>query len=72
MLRGLVMLLRKGLWELYSSPSISGLGKAVVPFRKREAFPLARRTARPWYRCLIFSNSSCPVCLATSGCPLTH
>ena len=55
---------RKGFLLDYSSPSISGVGKAGVLFRKREALPLARRTARPWYRCLIFSLSSCPVCLA--------
>ena len=48
-LRGLAVLLRKGLWGLYSSPSISGLGKAGVLFRKREAFPLARRTVGKFY-----------------------
>ena len=48
----------------YSSPSISGVGKAEVLLRKREALLLARRTARPWYRCLILSDYSCPVCLA--------
>ena len=52
------------LMMVYSSPSISGAGKAGVLLRKREAFPLARRTARPWYKCLILSDSSCPVCLA--------
>ena len=52
------------LMMVYSSPSIAGAGKAGVLLRKREAFPLARRTARPWYKCLILSDSSCPVCLA--------
>ena len=47
------MMLREGLMMVYSSPSISGAGKAGVLFRKREAFPLARQTARPWYKCLI-------------------
>ena len=35
---------------LYSSPSISGVGKAGVLLRKREALSLARGTARSWYR----------------------
>ena len=47
------MRLTRGLMMVYLSPSISGAGKAGVLFRKREAFPLARQTARPWYKCLI-------------------
>ena len=58
------MVLREGLGMFYWSPSISGVGKAGVLLRKREALPLTRGTARPWYRCLILSDSSCPVCLA--------
>ena len=35
------MVLREGLGMFYSSPSISGVGKAGVLLRKREALPLA-------------------------------
>ena len=44
---------RKGLLLVYSSSSISGMGKAWVLLRKTEALPLARQTARPWYKYLI-------------------
>jgi hypothetical protein len=36
---------RKGLLLVYSSSSISGMGKAWVLLRKTEALPLARQTA---------------------------
>ena len=48
------IMLREGLGMVYTSPSISGVGKVKAGelFRKREEFPLAKQTAS----CLILSD----------------
>ena len=52
---------------LHSWLSTSGSGKDGVLFRNNAVFPLPRRTGRLWNTCLIFSASSCPVCLVSAA-----
>jgi hypothetical protein len=43
------------------------LGWQGTLFRNNAALPLASRAANLWNKCLVFSASSCPVCLARAA-----